>query len=240
MKQLPLVLGPGPAQSFDNFAAGANAAVLAALRSTPLAAPVYLWGAAGAGKTHLLRALERDAAARGTPVAAFDADTREPWHLDEAPGLVLLDRCEAFDAGRQHAAFALFVEAATAGTPVVAAGRLPPIDLPVREDLRTRLGWGLVFQLQPLDEAQVRTALSREAERRGIVLGTEVMDYLLTRFARDLGSLMALLDALDDFALVRQRAVTVPLLRQMLAEREAESRRGAAQQAASLQQAPRA
>lgn len=223
MKQLPLGLGPGPVQSFDNFAGGANAAALAALRGTPSAAPIYLWGPAGAGKTHLLRALRREAAAHGTAVAAFDASMPAPWASEDGAGLLLLDRCESFDAAQQHAAFALFVEAATAGMRVLAAGRLPPVDLPVREDLRTRLGWGLVFQLQPLCEGEVRAALAREAERRGIALGPEVMDYLLTRFARDLGSLMALLDALDDFALAQQRAVTVPLVRQMLAERQADA-----------------
>jgi DnaA family protein len=101
---------------------------------------------------------------------------------------------------------------------VVAAGSVPPVDLPVRDDLRTRLGWGLVFQLEPLSEAEVRAVLRREADRRGIFLSDEVMGYLLTRFARDLGFLMRLLDRLDTFAMANQRAVTVPLLKQMLAE----------------------
>ena len=82
-------------------------------------------------------------------------------------------------------------------SPVAAAGRVPPVDLPLREDLRTRLGWGHVFALQPLAEAERRAVLRREADRRGIFLSDEVMDYLLTRFARDLKHLMALLDRLD-------------------------------------------
>ena len=61
-------------------------------------------------------------------------------------------------------------------------------------------------------------ALRREADRRGIFLADEVMDYLLTRSARDLGTLMQTLDRMDRFALARQRPVTVPLLRQMLQE----------------------
>ena len=88
----------------------------------------------------------------------------------------------------------------------------------MREDLRTRLGWGHVFALQPLAEAEVRAALRREADRRGIFLSDEVMDYLLTRFARDLKHLMAQLDRLDEFSLATKRAITVPLLKQMLAE----------------------
>ena len=105
---------------------------------------------------------------------------------------------------------------------LAASGTCPPVDLPVREDLRTRLGWGHVFALQPLGEDLTRATLRREADRRGIFLSDEVMDYLLTRFARDLKHLMALLDRLDGYALAQQRAVTVPLIRRMLAEGQAQ------------------
>jgi DnaA family protein len=101
---------------------------------------------------------------------------------------------------------------------VAAAGRLPPIDLPLREDLRTRLAWGHVFALQPLADAETRAALRREADHRGIFLSDEVMDHVLTHFPRDLSHLMDLLDHLDSYALARGRRVTVPLLRQMLVE----------------------
>ena len=102
----------------------------------------------------------------------------------------------------------------------VAAARVPPVDLPLREDLRTRLGWGPVFALQSLPEEQARAVLRRESDRRGIFLSDEVMDYLLTRFARDLSHLMAMLDRLDGFALSEHRSVTVPLLKKMLAEQD--------------------
>ena len=112
----------------------------------------------------------------------------------------------------------LFVEAAAHRVQIVAAGRLPPVDLPLREDLRTRLGWGPVFALQPLTDDEVRGALQREAARRSLVLSDEVTGYLLTRCTRDLAHLMQLLDRLDAFALAQRRALTVPLLRQMLSE----------------------
>jgi DnaA family protein len=90
--------------------------------------------------------------------------------------------------------------------------------LQVREDLRSRLGWGPVFALHPLSESEMRGALRREADRRGLFLSDEVMTHLLTRFERDLKSLMGLLDRLDQFALVHKRAITIPLLKQMLAD----------------------
>jgi DnaA family protein len=151
-------------------------------------------------------------------VGWFDADTPPPWTFERGHVLLLLDRCDQFDDAQQQAAFALLVEAQTHGVPWVAAGRLPPVDLPLREDLRTRLGWGPVFALECLPEPQARAVLRRESDRRGIFLSDDVMGYLLTRFARDLGHLMALLDRLDEFALAEHRAITVPLLKKMLAE----------------------
>jgi DnaA family protein len=223
MKQLPLAIGAigaGPEQSFDSYVPGTNGAALAHLRLGGVAgAPVsYLWGASGTGKTHLLRALVRRTHEQGQRSGWFAASDRLPWELDEAWSLVVIDDCDELDAARQHAAFALFVDAATLGIPVAAAGRVPPVDLPLRDDLRTRLGWGHVFALQPLAEAEMRAALRREADRRGVFLSDEVMDYLLTRFERNLQPLMAQLERLDRFSLANKRAITVPMLKLMLAE----------------------
>ena len=219
MQQLPLPIGPLPKPGFDNFLAGANAAAIEHLqgRAGP-SAPVYLWGPPGSGKTHLLQALAGRWQDGGRRVGWFDAADRQPWALQAEWALVVIDRCEALPPEAQHAAFALFVEAGTHGVQVAAAGRLPPVDLPVREDLRTRLAWGHVFALQTLPEAETRAALRREADHRGIFLSDEVMDHVLTHFPRDLSHLMRLLDRLDRYALAKGRRVTVPLLRQMLAE----------------------
>jgi DnaA-homolog protein len=220
MKQIPLDITPAAEPEFDNFVAGANAAALQHLRQlAPPAAPLYLWGPTGSGKTHLMRALVAMGRQHGERAGWFDAKTDLPWDLNPAWSLVVVDRCDELDPQRQHAAFVLFESAAAQGLLWAAAGRLPPVDLRLRDDLRTRLGWGHVFALQALAEDQVRAALRREADRRGIFLSDEVMDYLLTRFARDLKHLMNLLDSLDEFALAEHRHVTVPLLKKMLAER---------------------
>ncbi len=221
MRQIPLGLGPSEAQSFDTFLTGANQALLEQLRgllTQDRPAPAYLWGEEGAGKTHLLRALAYEVQCAGGRVGWFDASMSAPWEFDESWRMIVLDDCGSYDAEQQHAAFGLFVQASTHGLPVAAAGTLPPVDLPVRDDLRTRLGWGHVLHVLPLTESERRAVLRRDADQRGIILSDEVMSYLLTRFSRDLGSLIGLLDRLDRYALATHRAVTVPLLKQMLAE----------------------
>ena len=98
-------------------------------------------------------------------------------------------------------------------------GTLLPIDSDhAFGEFMIELGWGHVFAMQPLAEAETRAALRREGDRRGLLLSDEVMDHLLTRFPRDLKHLMALLDRLDEFSLSRARQITVPLLKTMLAE----------------------
>jgi DnaA family protein len=219
VKQIPLAIGPEPARTFENFLFGPNAAAVAHLLALqPGAPPVYLWGPPGSGKTHLLHAAIHRAQERGESTAWFSARSALPWQAPEHCAWLVFDDCDAFDETQQHAAFALFVDATVRGAAILAAGRLPPVDLAVREDLRTRLGWGHVFALEPLAEPEVRAALRREADRRGTFLSDEVMDYLLTRFARDLKHLMGQLDRLDEFSLSTKRAITVPLLKQMLAE----------------------
>ena len=224
MKQLPLAIGAigsGPEQSFATYLPGPNGAAVAHLAQGGAdAAPVsYLWGVRGTGKTHLLRALVRRAHEQGQRSGWFEAATPLPWEIDESWSLVVIDDCDELDHARQHAAFALFVDATTHHIPLAAAGRVPPVDLPLREDLRSRLGWGHVFALHTLTDEEVRAVLMSEAKRRGLTLSPEASAYLLTHHARDLASLKALLDRADTFSLARHRAVlTVPMIKQMVGE----------------------
>ncbi|HSU76165.1 MAG TPA: DnaA/Hda family protein [Burkholderiales bacterium] len=156
---------------------------------------VYLWGEAGSGRSHLLG-------------AAAHAN----------PALVLADDVERLRAAEQHALFVAINEAREGGPAVLAAGDQPPAQLALRADLKSRLAWGLVYQLVPLSDADKARHLKALAAGRGLLLSDDVTSYLLTRLPRDMSSLAAVMEVLDRYSLMRQRALTLPLVREALAQ----------------------
>jgi DnaA family protein len=225
MKQLPLDFGLAAAPRLDNFIALGNEAAIAHLLqcvADPMrsSVPTYLWGEAGSGKTHVLRAVASALREQGEPIGWLDPSTRLPAPFDNTWQAVVLDDCHRLSTRQQATAFNWFVNAQTPtqGRPrwVLSAGALPPADLKLREDLRSRLAWGQVHHMLPLDEAERRTVLRRAAEDRGLVLTDEVVTFMLNHFSRDLSSLMQLLEHLDQYALRTQRAITIPLIKSML------------------------
>ena len=224
-RQLTLDLGTPPPSTFDNFHTGANAELVARLRGLDAAlaaGPVadrtfYVWGEPGNGRSHLLHALVHEAppghARYLGPQSALAA-----FGFDPRVAIYAVDDCDALSGAQQIALFNLFNEVRAHPTcALVATGAAAPMGLAVREDLRTRLGWGLVFHLAALSDDGKAAVLKFAARERGIALADDVPAYLLTHFRRDMPSLMALLDALDRFSLEQKRAVTLPLLRTMLA-----------------------
>ena len=235
MKQIPLNLALDTPPRLDGFVVGDNTLALAHIQQALAApslpqVPTYLWGESGSGKTHLLQATHAALLEQGYNVGWLDA--RTPCNPNQHPEfnptwhVVLLDDVDRYNASQQHCAFNWFINALTPaiGTPrwVMAAGQWPVADLNLREDLRTRLGWGQIFALQPLDDTQTRQALHQAAQQRGLHLCSEVLDFMQSRFNRNLGSLMQLLQTLDDYALQTQRAITIPLIKQMLADTQHE------------------
>jgi DnaA-homolog protein len=225
MQQITLDIGLATGPSLTNFLAGPNFAVwqhiqLWVSNDTRSPVPTYLWGDGGSGKTHLLRAAQAALRSQGCAVGWMDASVSEPPAFDEAWRVVILDDVHLFTEAHQHAAFNWFVNAMTPDDGqqrwVLSAGDAPPSDLRLREDLRTRLGWGHIFQLQVLSEPERRAVLRQQADERGVFLSDEVMDFMLNRFSRDLSSLIQLLNQLDGYALQTQRAITIPLIKAML------------------------
>jgi DnaA family protein len=219
MRQLLLDWGAAGPPTLDSFVIGRNQELAAILRhiarreTTTLDQRfITLWGEGGAGKSHLLYAL-----AAGGRALYLNADQpAENYVWSPKILLYLLDDCDRLDDEQQVAAFALYNQIREAGGVLVAAASRPPAQLMLREDLRTRLAWGLVYQVQGLSDEEKIDALSNSADARGLVLSPGVLPYLLTHSRRDMQSLSAILDALDRYSLETQRPITMPLLRELL------------------------
>jgi DnaA family protein len=214
MQQLLLALAPPPSPTLENFFPGRNSAALGALRAALAGgeAFVYLWGAAGSGKTHLLQGFARVA---GVDAAYFLAEGAD-WTRAERLRAIAVDEVSRLGQPGQVALFDLCNRLRACGGALAATGTVPPAELALRPDLRSRLASGIVLQLHPLGDAEKAQALRQHAAARGLALDEALVSYLLTHFERDMGTQIALLDALDRYSLQRQRGITLPLLKEVL------------------------
>ena len=199
MQQLPLGISPAAEPAFDNFVAGRNAEALARVRElaegTLAERIVYVWGSAGSGRTHLLSAAAR-----------------------RNPSLVVVDDVQLLDDAGQRALFVAINDSRDAGPGVLVAADKPPAQLTLREDLRTRLAWGLVYELVPLGDEDKARHLKAVAATRGLQLSDDIVAYLLTRLPRDMRSLQSIMEVLDQYSLMRKRPLTLPLVREALSQ----------------------
>jgi DnaA-homolog protein len=212
MEQLSLELAPPPAATFENFFPARNAATVAQLRAAARGEErfLYLWGPRGSGKTHLLRAFAAAGAGRGAVYAA----PGQP--LPAAATVLACDDVHLLDLVGQLALFDLFNRLRGSGGTLLTAGDRPPPELPLRDDLRSRLGAGVVVRAEALSDEEKSAALAEHAGRRGLRLEPQWLDYIQSRAQRDMGTQMAIIDTLDRLSLQRKRAVTLPLLREVL------------------------
>ncbi len=213
MRQLILDLLPETPPSLDNFVPGGNAETLAALthwlagsRPDP---SFCLWGEAGSGRSHLLQA------------CGFDY-----VNADENPSLadvvesaqLAVDNVDVLDGEGQIALFNHFNRLKMSGGRLLTSAPQPPAHLDLREDLRTRLGSGLIYRLQPLTDGEKSAALATQAKERALKLPAEAIDYLMRHAPRDMRTLSALVVAIDHYTLEQKRVVTLPLLRELLTQ----------------------
>ncbi len=224
MQQLLLELAPPPPPTLENFSAGKNGGALKALRGALEGGErfVFLWGLSGSGKTHLLRAFAGEAGAKGR--AAYAQAPNADWPRTGNLAAVAVDEVSRLDDAGQIALFDLCNRLRTSGGALAASGEAPPARLALRADLRSRLASGIVLQLHPLSDADKAAALHGHAAGRGIALDAVLIRYLLTHFDRDMGTQIAVLDALDRYSLQRKRPITLPLLKEALSSLDAAKR----------------
>ncbi len=228
--QLPLSIRLRDHATFENFLPADNQQVVVTLQRAAVsdnddATALYLWGAAGSGKSHLMQAACHSVTACDE-VAVYlplrDYEMFAPALLEgmESLALVCLDDIEAI-AGQsewEEAIFHLYNRMQANGTQLVVSANSAPQGLPLLlPDLMTRLGWGLVFQLNELNDEKKVEALQMRAQAIGMEISDDVARYLFSRTRRDMHSLFALLERLDHATLVAQRRLTIPFLKVFMA-----------------------
>jgi len=227
--QLPLGLRWPSHQRLDTYLAGANGAALESVRTLALGesgAWLYLHGARGSGKTHLLigacrLALEIGRNARYLPLASLSESRAEAIASfgAEQSDLLAIDDVQAIagDRDTERALFDLYNRARESRATLLLAANAAPAQLGVQlPDLISRLSACTQFALQPLDETGRRAVLRSRAQQRGLQIDDNVLDWLFARQPRDLTALMELFERLDHAALAAQRRITIPFLREML------------------------
>ena len=183
---------------------------------------LYCWGASGSGKTHLLKAMLALAIEHGVSAIYLTPSDPSGWstlekNINNLPNAILIDDVAALNAEQQAVLFRIQIETKEkAGKLLFITGDQSIAGLNLRDDVKSRLGWGLNFELTVLSDSQKIIAINQAAAERGINLSQDVAPWLLSNFHRDLPSLLSLIEALDHFSLERKRAVTLPLLREFL------------------------
>ena len=226
--QLPLRLVLSSGRRFENFeATSANAELLDAVRRVAARRTperVLIVGDAGSGKSHLLEAACAAASAGGDAVAFAPMRDWRSQRIDAVRGLgraelVCIDDVDAIAGDRawEEALFALVEESASRSTRMLVSAVATPSNVPFAlADLRSRLSAATLYRLRELDDESRAKALRRHAGERGIEIPDEVVGYVLTRYRRDMTSLMALLDRLDHHSMASQRRLTVPFVRDLI------------------------
>ncbi|HEX7381790.1 MAG TPA: DnaA/Hda family protein [Nevskiaceae bacterium] len=222
-RQLPLDVRWRRAPTFTDFVTEGNFEAVAAVvgSATARAAPVFLHGASGSGKTHLLQAATRLAHDRGRRAVYLPPGiAAEALDGYAAFDVVAVDDCLAVPDSRHLAVplVRLMDALATGGGNLLMASRtdLAALAGSIPADLHTRLARCSVYALQPLSDAALREALQRQARLRGLSLGDDTGDYLIRRLPRDMHTLMAALDRLDQASLSAQHRLTIPFVQRVL------------------------
>lgn len=210
--QLPFDFFPEKKPTLENFIAGSNvqaAALMSEIRAGAGPQFAFLWGAEGVGKTHLLKSL-------------VNASERVP-EFNEACTLYSVDNVQSLSPEEQQKLFALYNAVREhSGTHLVVAADESPKELErkgYRKDLTSRFAWGVVLELNPLSDAEKREVIISRASQTGLKVAPEVLNWIENNFPRDMHTMSDLLHSLDRYAMSAKRAVTIPLIKEWLEQK---------------------
>ena len=216
--QIPLDIKLNATATFDNFVPSKNEQLIDLMQNDELF--VYLWAAESVGKSHLLQALCQ----KHTNAIYLPLNDISQWQPEilvglESFALICLDDVEniAGQVDWEQALFNLFNRVRDNHKKLRISGNASATQLAIElKDLQSRLTWGVSMQVQALNDSDKVIALSKRAEQKGFNLSDEVSHFLLKNCPRDMKSLFAILEELDDASLQAQRRITIPFIKTQL------------------------
>ena len=194
MDQLLLNIHPSAEKTLENFVVGNNHECIEALNNFLHSNNnqfIYLWGDKGSGKSHLSEALS-------------------------SQDITIIEDIDRFNEKRQIETFYLFNQHKASHAKMLITGSNSPTHMGLRDDLSSRLSWGLVYQLKGLTDTEKMLALEHHAKEKGMSLNLNVLVYCMKHLKRDLPSLITTLDALDEWSLKTKKPITIALLKQLI------------------------
>lgn len=220
--------------------------------SSDVTAPwVYLTGAPGSGRSHLLLASCQRARSCGRD-ALYLGLKQPPAHIPpsltdmENVALVALDDIDAV-AGKpdwEEGLFHFLNRARASGAWILMSAEKGPQEAGfLLPDLRSRLSWGQRHKLKSLDDEGLSSVLKIHAEARGLPLDDKLIRYLLNHCERNCGSLLSALGQLQQAAFASKRKPSLNLAASLFSpareprdEAEQDTQSAPAQQAAEAAQ----
>jgi len=221
MQQLPLNIRLDQEVNFASYLIGKNHFLIDFLTHLKLDASelVFLWGEQGCGKSHLLQALgNRFSEVAFLPLQEPGLAPAMVDGMEQFP-VVCIDDIQVIVGHKdwEEAIFHLYNRVKDRHGLLIITAELPPAELDIQlADLKSRLTAMTVFKVQPLSDNDKQVLLQQKAAAKGLALGSEVAQFMLSRSSRDLNHLMKALDELDTASLISQRKITVPFVKDVL------------------------
>lgn len=236
MTQLVLPLSTPPKFTFQNLVVhdGIEEALLtiqsvygASHRPLP---SLFLYGTPGTGKTHILRALTDllgDHAGTSGGLVRFIEPCGDPPEFPDLHRLitenaeettnifgVAIDDVHLIHGEDASHLWNLSNKLTRSGAPLIMGSRVPLERIFVgNSHLQSRIRSGLVFQLEPPEDAVRMMIMDKLARDRNVRISREVIHYLINRKSRNIKELDNIIDVLDKTSLERKRRITVPLIK---------------------------
>ena len=220
MNQLGLPISLDSKMLLDNFLGNKQLLdFIAQLYVDKTSAEIYVYGAPGHGKTHLLQGAALRVLSDQQTAMYIDCHNSLPGHVLESIeqlNWISIDNIDTINDNDQNLFFDLYNRAKQETVTMLISGSDLPSQLSVMKDLKTRLGLAAIFQLQPLNDELTMLVLNNQMIDRNLSIDSKVYEYLFKYYSRDVKILLAAMDDLDKASLQAKQSITIPFVKKTL------------------------